>query len=207
MNISNVFSTKRQAIDKAKSTVFVAMVIASILVSFSIVTINFLWGLRGYNTRVTAEKESVRDTLEENISNAEALRQSFSTFESGDVTSKEVLDALPSKYDFAAIITSLDSLAKRSGMLLTGFTGDDQSAEAMQSSTRPEAIAIPFTIEVEGDYEGLQEFMNNLELSIRPMQVESVEISGSDENITANISISTFYQPQASLDVETKVVE
>lgn len=206
MQVSNIFSTKRQAIDKAKSTVFAAMVIASILISFSIVTLNFLWDLRGYNARVIGEKEQARDILEENVTNAEALKERFSAFEDGEVASQEVLDALPSKYDFAAVITSIDSLAKRSGMLLTSFSGDDLSADAVQTAIQPEPVDISFTITVEGSYEDLQDFMETLDRSIRPIQVQSLEIGGSDDNISADIIMSTFYQPEASIDVETKVV-
>lgn len=207
MQISDIFSSKRQAIDKAKSTVLATMVVASIVVSFAIVTFNFLWDLRGYNSRLTAAKEGARDQLNENVTNAEALKNSFGIFEQGDVNSQEVLDALPSKYDFAAVITTMDSLAKRSGMLLTSFSGDDLSAEAVQTSIQPEAIEMPFSITVEGDYEDLQEFSETLQRSIRPFRVISMEISGNDENISADISMSTFYQPEASIDVEKETIQ
>jgi Tfp pilus assembly protein PilO len=207
MQIRQIFSGKRQAIDKAKSTVFVTMVVAAIIVSFSLVTINFLWDLRGYNQRVISEKERARDTLQQNVENAKTLQENFALLEQGDVTSQDVLDALPSKYDFAALVTSIDSLAKRSGMVLDSFSGDDLSAEAVQSATQPEPVAMPFIISVQGSYEDLQRFLETLDRSIRPIRVEAVEISGTDDLINADITLSTFYQPQASLEAETKVVQ
>lgn len=207
MKLPNMLTPKRQAIDNAKNTVVATMVVASIVISFSVVTINFLWGLRGFNSRVISEKEKARDVLEENVENIEVLKDNFSIFERGDVTSQEVLDALPSKYDFAALITSVDSLAKRSGMLLESFSGEDRSLNALQEDTQPTPIEVPFNITVSGDYEGLQDFINVLHRSIRPIAVESLELSGSDESITAEIRLITFYQPQTSIDVETKEIE
>lgn len=207
MQVTSIFSTKRQAIDKAKSTVFTTMVIASIVISLSVVAIKFMWDLRGYNSRVIAAKEEARDILQQNVENSAQLRSNFVLFEEGDITSQDVLDALPSKYDFAALITSIDSLAKRNGLVLESFNGDDLSAEAIQEATQPTPVAMPFSISIIGEYEDLQDFMETLQRSIRPFTVEGLEISGSDDSITADIALSTYYQPQASTEVETKRVE
>lgn len=209
MKIKGLFSGlgKRQAIEKAKSTVLTTVVIASIVVSFAVVTINFLWNLRDYNTQVLGQKQEARDTLEENVANAEELKTQFEIFEQGDIKSQDVLDALPSKYDFAAIITSIDALAKRSGMALDGFIGVDESEEAVQTAVEPEPIEIPFTVTVVGRYDDLEKFVDNLDRSIRPMRIDSIIIGGNDNNIEAEIAITTYYQPQADVGVEYEEVQ
>lgn len=207
MKINRIFSGKRQAIDKAKSTVLVTVVIASIVISFAVVALNFLWDLRGYNTRVLGEKQAAKNTLVQNVANAEQLKTKFESFEQGDIKSQEILDALPSKYDFAALITSIDVLAKRSGMLLDGFVGTDDSEQAPQSAVSPAPLEIPFNVTVVGRYDDLREFIQNLDRSIRPMSVNSISISGNDSNIKAEIAITTYYQPQADINVETKEIQ
>lgn len=207
MKINKLFSGKRQAIEKAKSTVLATVVIASIVVSFSIVALNFLWNIRGYNTRVLGEKKVAKDTLVQNVANAEELKAKFEVFENGDVKSNDVLDALPSKYDFAALITSIDGLAKRSGMALDGFVGTDESESAEQKAVNPVPVEIPFSISVIGKYDDLKTFIDNLDKSIRPMQINSIAISGNDDNIKADISLTTYYQPQADINVEMKEIQ
>lgn len=208
MKINQIFPLggKRQAIAKAKSTVLTTVVIASIVISFSLVTLNFLWDLRGYNTRVLGQKQEARKTLEANVESAEQLKTRFEMFESGDIKSKDILDALPSKYDFAALITSIDVLARRSGMALDGFIGVDDSDNAADSMVEPQPVEIPFSVVVIGRYDDLEKFVRNLQRSIRPMRVDSIAISGNDKNIKAEISLTTYYQPAAVINVEYKEV-
>ena len=208
MKINELFmgKGKRQAISKAKSTVLATVVVASIIISFAIVAMNFLWNLRGYNTRVLGQKQQAKETLMQNVTNAETLKQQFEIFEQGDIKSQDVLDALPSKYDFAAVITSIDVLAKRSGMSLDGFVGVDESDDAPQAQVDPQPIEISFVVTVVGRYDDLKKFVDNLDRSIRPMKVNSILISGNDNNIKAEISITTYYQPQADINVEKKKV-
>ncbi|HEX9594704.1 MAG TPA: type 4a pilus biogenesis protein PilO [Candidatus Saccharimonadales bacterium] len=207
MKIKNLFSSKRQAIDQAKSSVMAMVVMASIIISFSVVTINFLWNLRSYNSRVQAEKSQALSTLRQNVDNGQQLKTQFEIFEDGDINSQDVLSAMPSKYDYAALITSVDVLAKRSGMFIDSFVGTDESETAAQSSVNPEPVEISFSITVKGRYDDLQKFIDNLDRSIRPMKINSISISGSDNNISAELAMTTYYQPQASIDVEEKVVQ
>ncbi|HEX9679125.1 MAG TPA: type 4a pilus biogenesis protein PilO [Candidatus Saccharimonadales bacterium] len=202
-----IFSTKRQAIEKAKSTVLTSVVIASIVVSFSIVTVNFLWDLRGYNSRVIKEKNLAKVTLRQNLINADELTAQFSVFEASGVKSSEILDALPSTYDYAALVTSVNSIAKRSGLELTGFAGTDQSNEAPGTAVTPSPFEMAFSISVAGSYDSLKKFVDNLDRSIRPFQVRALSISGTDQAITADIAISTYFQPKADIGTETKVVQ
>jgi len=207
MRVNKIFSGKRQAIAKAKSTVLTTVVTASIVVSFSIVALNFLWDLRSYNTRVLGGKQAANETLRQNVTNAELLKTQFEVFEQGDIKSQDVLDALPSKYDFAALITSIDVLAKRNGMVLDGFIGTDDSEQAEQTAVNPEPVEIPFDITVIGRYDDLRKFIETLDRSIRPMRINAIAISGNDNNIKAEIALTTYYQPEADINVEMKEVQ
>jgi Tfp pilus assembly protein PilO len=207
MKVNQIFSAKRRAITKASTTIMSILVLTSIVVSFSMVGLKFLWDLRAYHSRVTEEKEQVRDTLSTNIENIGLLKTSFNLLEQSKVDSKLVLDALPSKYDFPALATSVESLVTRSGLILSSFSGDDLEKEAVNRITDPEPIEIPLNISVEGPYKNLIKFVDILSKSIRPMQVNRIEIQGTDENIRADILLSSFYQPGVSLEVETRTIQ
>jgi Tfp pilus assembly protein PilO len=199
--------TKRQLIKKSSSAIVGATAIAAIVASFSIVTINFLWNLSRHNESVITEKQKASRTLEENVENIEPLQNSFRILESGDVNSVTVLDALPSKYDFPALATTMESLAIRSGLTLSEFSGNDLEGEAAQQSTTPNPIEIPFTMVVQGEYQDIQEFIDNLGKTIRPLVVKSMELKGSDSSMKASLSIVTYYQPATDLNLTTKVVQ
>jgi Tfp pilus assembly protein PilO len=92
-------------------------------------------------------------------------------------------------------------------MFIDSFVGTDESETAAQSSVNPEPVEISFSITVKGRYDDLQKFIDNLDRSIRPMKINSISISGSDNNISAELAMTTYYQPQASIDVEEKVVQ
>ncbi|MDX1766269.1 MAG: type 4a pilus biogenesis protein PilO [Candidatus Saccharimonadales bacterium] len=216
MKAPKIFSTKRQAIEAAKQTVLTVVVVAAILVSVSLVTLNFLFDLSRYNARVISEKEQALSTIEDNIVAVNDLVESFKSFEEGPnllasqgekKNSSVVLDALPSQYDFPALATSMELLARRTGLVLDTFSGTDETENAEQSAIEPTPIEMPFELVLIGKYEDVQTFMVRLQDTIRPLKVDRVELSGSDEAIKAEVGIITYYQPSVSLEIETKVVE
>lgn len=200
-------TTKRQLIKKSNTTVVISMAVAAFVVSFSLVTVNFLWGLSQHNRRVIAEKNKADTVLKQNVENITAIKASFNVLEAGDVKSDTILDALPSKYDFPALATSMEQLVQRSGLTLDAFTGDDLEEAAIQSETDPTPIEIEFALSVSGSYSDIQKLVENLERTIRPMKITSLELKGNDSSMTATIRIVTYYQPATSLDVKTRTIE
>lgn len=200
-------ASKRQLIEKSSSTVVLVLASAAFVVAFALVFMNFLWDLSSHNRRVIAEKNKAAKILDQNVENIPDLVTNFTLFEAGDVKSDEVLDALPSKYDFPALATSIESLVKRSGLDLTSFDGDDLEETAVQSETEPAPIEMEFTVQVEGAYADVQKFVDNLQRTTRPIRVRNIELKGTDTNMKATIQAVTFYQPATSLEVETRTIE
>ncbi len=218
--------TKRALIDKANSTTVIAAGLATFLVVFSLIASRSLFNQMTYQNRVITEKKKTLTQLEKNLAARDDLVKAYETFESGSQNiiggnatggasdrdgsnSKIVLDALPSKYDFPALTASLEKFAAKHGVEIEGIVGvDDEVAQAgQQSSTNPEPIPIDFQVSVRGGYPQIQAFIKTFELSIRPMQVSSVEITASSGMVSANITAQTFYQPEKSLDLRKKVVQ
>lgn len=206
-------SSKYFLIKKASSNMFVAIIIASVLVSFSVVSIKFLLDLRSFNSSVQSEQSKVIDTLNTNITNYEQLKEDYGAFEEGsDILSDQgdrtnsttVFDALPSKYDYPAIVTAIENVARLSGVELTGVAGDDNIEGATLSDPNPQPIEISFSLSLNGSYQSIQRFFTRLEQTIRPYSVRSVQLSGSDSSLRANVSITTYYQPSIDLSEEVK---
>lgn len=210
-------NTKQAQIKKAGSTVFIAVAIASIIVSMSLVLLNILWGNARYNSKVQGQQEIARDTLETNVQVFEELQVSFDELENSNElipqqpddkkNSEIILDALPSAYDFPALTSSINNLATMSAVEIQRFEGVDLGEDALQSSNAPTPESIPLEISVEGSYESIAKFLENLENSIRPINVKSLSMNGTTGSIRADISLETYYQPAFDLTIEKETVQ
>lgn len=202
--------SKKAKIKQSSKTVFVTTMIASVIVAFSLSFMNALYGQWRFNERLHAEKELVRNQLEENVENARLLKQSFTTLENaGPIipdqnnrpNSTVILDALPSRYDFPALITSMGVLADQSSVALDSFSGDDEEVDAIESSVNPDPQEVTYSVSVRGDYANILAFMTNVERSIRPITIERLSLSGSTTDMTATFAMITYYQPTVDLDI------
>jgi hypothetical protein len=207
-------STKHIQIDKANQLVLIAAVVTTLVVVFSIVAANTLVKQMSYQNKVLGLRKDANKQLTANIKSVTALKTSYDSFENSsesvigtaDKNSKIVLDALPSKYDFPALATSLEGLIASSGNTIVNITGKDNEAKAEQDSANPKPIEIPFDVTTRGNFASSLRLISDMERSIRPFKIISIELSGSDASLETRISAVTYYQPEKKLEVEQKVV-
>lgn len=200
--------SRRQQIARANSTVFIAVAVASVLVVFSVVSTRFLWNQKQYNDRVISAKTEARDQLNTNLSNLDNLTEEFPTLNNRATNNSDtILHALPPVYDYAGLASSVSYLARESGVRFSGSIGEDQSASAVGSAPTSAPVEVPLTLAVEGNYNNVRSFVRNLERSIRPFNVTSVEFSGTGSNLTATVTATTYYQPARSLDIEKESLQ
>lgn len=218
-------STKRLQIDKANLTIIIVTSVAAFLTVFSLVACRSLLSQRSYQSKVIAKKEVAKRQLENNIKSSEKLVASYKAFVStpdnviggssmgqgdrdGD-NAKIILDALPSKYDFPALATSLEKLVTERNYKIVSITGIDEELTqltAVETST-PEPVEMPFVINVQGNYDSMQSLVEVFERSIRPFYVTKLSLNGSDSAITLGITAKTYYQPEKSLSIKNEVVK
>jgi hypothetical protein len=221
---ANSSNTKRSLIGKANSTIVLSTAIAAFLVIFCLVAAKTLLSQANYQNRVIGAKKDAVKQLKDNLSARDSLVGSYKAFvdtpqnvlggdpdgtgpQDGD-NAKLVLDALPSKYDFPALATSLEKIITSQNLQILAITGTDQEVEEQsKDEATPQAVAMPFQLQVSGTYEGVQGLVKALNNSIRPFQVQKVEITGSQSNMTATITAQTFYQPEKTFKVNTEVLE
>jgi len=218
-------STKRIMIDKSQTTMVVAAGIAAFILVFSLVASKSLIGQMTYQNRVISAKKAAVSQLKDNINATTSLVNSYKAFvntsqnvlggnpsgtgaQDGD-NAKIVLDALPSKYDFPALATSLEKLITGESLQIQSITGtDDEVAQsAKQSSTTPQAVPMPFQISVTGSYKGVQNLIKKFNTSIRPFQIKTIQLTGNQDNMTLTLTAQTFYQPEKDFNVTKKVIE
>ncbi len=217
--------TKRALISKANSTMVIATGVAAFIFVFSMVASKTLFSQASYQNKVIAQKKEALATLKGDISAVDSLKESYRAFVEtprnvlgGNPTgsgrldgdnAKIVLDALPSKYDFPALATSLEGLISSQGIEIQAITGTDEEVQQSQSSESPAPVPITFQVRVSGSFDGIKNLIGVFERSIRPIQVTKVDMSAeaNGNNLTALIDAQTFYQPEKSLKIKTEVVK
>jgi|AntRauTorckE6833_2_1112554.scaffolds.fasta_scaffold00718_8 hypothetical protein len=231
-------SLKHVQIDKANSTMVLAVAIAGFVVVFAGFMLKELYTQRSFQNRVISSKETTKEQLEENVEAAKLLNTSYTGFVStqeniiggsaegdgpndGD-NARIVLDALPSKYDFPALATSLEKLITDESLQIESITGTDDelsqlgisiddSASSQQLDDTPNTEArgpaeMPFGFEVRGDYDQVQSLIDVLERSIRPFHVQSMMISGEEGALTLDLDAKTYFQPERIFGLEYEAI-
>lgn len=221
-------STKRIALSKANAQMVAVLAIASAVTVFCLVAAHSLWGQNAYLRRVNGAKQDALTQLEANkkaVSALEAAYQGFvststnaiggSTTGPGDNSgdnAKIVLDALPSKYDFPALTSSLEKILSDRHLNVDSITGtDDELAQQQANATaapNPQPVAMPFSFTVsKTNYSAIQDLVNVLQRSIRPMQIDSMTISGGGDNMQLVVNAHTYYQQEKSMQITKKVIK
>ncbi len=218
-------SMKRLMIDKANTRIVAYVSVAAFILVFSLVATKTLVSQAAYQNRIITAKRKAVTQLKNDISATNQLKTSYDAFVGtsqnaigGNPTgsgpqdgnnAKIVLDALPSAYDFPGLTTSLDNLLSvQNGVSINSISGtDDEVAQsANQSSSSPQPEAMPFSVSVSGNYASMQNVISVFERSIRPIQVQTLQLTGSNNTLIMNVTAQTYYQPTKSLNINEKIV-
>lgn len=210
---------KRQQIADANRTMFMWIVIASIAISFCAVTSQFLFQRLTYNNNVIGVKAKAADTLAKNIINAKKLQEEVNGLVANqdlasvkinpdDSNTKSVLDALPSKADPTGLATSLQRVVlNHSSVIIESITVPSDSEEAVTSDESGGPQEQHFSFTVSGSYDKIRAMMLDLERTIRPMNVQTINLNGNDADMRVTVEALTYYQPTKNVSIKQKVVK
>lgn len=218
-------SEKHSKINKANNMMLIVIAICSVVVVFSLVASKALLSQRAYQSRVIEKKEKARDQLKSNLAATDKLITSYKSFIStssnvlggnpkgtgdkdGD-NAKIILDALPSKYDYPALNSSLEKLFTQNSVKIESISGvDDEISQAKNtSSNSPQPVDIPFEVSISSNYAGIQNIIKIFERSIRPFHINSLTLSGNDNDLSLTLKAKTYFQPERNLDIKKEVVK
>jgi Tfp pilus assembly protein PilO len=216
------FTTKRLQIDKTNSRIVIYTSVAAFMVVFTLVASKGLISQAMYQNRVINAKKTAVTQLKADVQQASSLVTAYKAFvdtqqndiggnpagngpKDGD-NAKIILDALPSQYDFPALATSLEKLLTSQNVTILSITGTDQEATqaTTQASGTPVPVPMPFQVSVSGDYTQIQKLFSTFNSSIRPVQIQSMQLSGNQKNMSLTLTAQTFYQPAKEFSITTK---
>ena len=225
LNKTNL-STKSLQIDKDQSAILIAVVAATIISIFCLTSAKVLFGQALYQRRVINARNASVKQLNEDITKANDLTTQYKTVflgsdsqniiggsttgsqaQDGD-NGKIVLDALPTTYDFPALLTSMSNLMASDGVGTQSIGGSDQSSTFSSDPTyNPQVTKVGLTISGSTTYDSAKRLLTDLERSIRPFDVTHITLSGSESQLTLSMDLSTYYQPAKTLSPPSKEIK
>lgn len=220
MATNDVALRKRTQIAKANRTMFIWIAVASALIGTAAVVAIFFFQQLVYNEKVLSEKLNTVTTLDKNLAAIDDLQSEIralsanSALASAKASESEqplqvILDALPSEANSLALGASLQQ------RLLTGIQGNyvlenlqvDQvsGVEVLGDSASDTDTAgqITFSFGVSGEQAALRQVLENLERSIRTIEVTSLTIEMSGNVINMRVEGRAFYEPAKTIELET----
>ena len=218
-------SVKHLQIDKSQSAMLGVIAATTIIVVFGLFATKAIVTKGLYQRRALHARRLVVDQLKSNYTAAQTLFTQYKVFAEqnpnvlGGVPSGQgsldgdnpriVLDALPSKYDAPALATSIEKILTDQNIKITSLSiTDDPVVNIDTPESSPQAKAISFTFSSGSNYAGITQLLQTFERSIRPFDITTLNITGTDTSLNATIGVTTYYQPAKSLDLSaTKVVK
>lgn len=221
-------NAKQLKIDKSNSTVLVVVAAATAIIVFCLFSYKALLTQGSYQRRVVNEKHNTVEQLKSNLENAKTLSSQFATFDSANPNaiggksnvpanspppdgsnSRIVLDALPTSYDFAALLSSLNLVLELNGI---GNKTIGQVSQTEGQAGDPQADPQPVIIQSiplggEANYGHIQNLVKDLERSIRPFDVMALELSGFNSQMNISMDVNTYFQPAKGVVLEQKEVK
>lgn len=220
-------STKNIKYDKKGSNIYILMTISVLVTIFCLVSTKALLDQASYQRRVINARNATVKQLKNNLRDASALAESYAVFNSGttnviggknitDLNAKPpdgdngriVLNALPSNYDFPALISSMAKILADNGIGSPSIGGNDQSAEIGINPQAPNTpIATPLSLGGKANYAAVQQLIKDLERSTRPFDIKSLQLSGANSDMTISMELNTYFQPAKQVSLTDKEVK
>jgi type II secretory pathway pseudopilin PulG len=186
-----------------------------------------LLGLANYQRKVINARNAALKQIEKNIQTVNSLKDRYQVFDSTNpniiggqntadtnaqppngTNSRIVLDALPSKYDFPALISSVYKIMANDGITSPSISATDQSLSITNlPSGNPQPVAIPLSVSGNGNYSQVLNLIRDLERSIRPFDITNLQLTGSNASMSFTLTATTYYQPGTVVDTTTKEIK
>ena len=229
-------SQKHAIIDKANSTVVIAVSLAVFIVIFSLFATRTLFSQSLFQKRVIDEKKVALEVLKDNKQAVIELTEDYETFQGEAINvlggdpkgtgpkdgdnATIVLDSLPSEFDYPGLSSSLEKVLvdggyqisaiggseRDTGAPLDGDIDEDDGTVIVSDNTIIEPVEIPFPFTVEAAPDQVYNLLKLLESSIRPFHIETLKIESQGASLSARIGLKTYYQPATGLRVTSKEV-
>ena len=214
---------KQLQIKQAKNRLLVTVTVTSVIVVFCLVAGKGMLSNAMHQRRVLDGKNQAIAQLKADITAVNSLSTQYQAFNSAQTNliggsstgngpndganSQIVLDALPSQYDFPGLTASVEKILTNHNVKLGSISGvDNEAANIPGAVANPQPVTITFSFSATSTYQGIKQLFTDFQSSIRPFHVVSVQLTGTDAQMTVNATINTYYQPAKTVSITSKEV-
>jgi Tfp pilus assembly protein PilO len=162
-----------------------------------------------HNQRIITQKNKAQTTLSADVISAKAITNQYQTLGSQTQT---IHDALPTENDLPGLANAVEAMGTATGASLTDVndtastTGATTAAPATGANSNA-ATALPVSIGMDVSYTNLDRFLAALESSVRPIQVSSIQLAGTNASLVVTVNATTYYQPPVSFKIGEETVK
>lgn len=149
---------------------------------------------------------SALNTKQQNLTSLEPNYAAITAKDANGIsTASRILSAMPITQAYDNLIATMEAIGQQSGVKVTSVSLDDKSATANtgsnSSNNTQSGIPFTFTVNVEGSYSSIITFLQKTQQSARVINFNSMTVTGSNGgDLTASITMTTFYQPEANIE-------
>jgi len=231
MQSKNVALRKRTQIAKANRMMFAWVAGVSAIFGVALVAAIFLTQMLLYNEKVLQEKARTISTLDSNNKNISSLESQIRVLDTNqallsakakpeDQAIQVILDALPSDANSLALGASLqnkllagipnlslDSLQVDPVVGIESLNGDATTVNAAALDESAVQNSISFRFSVTGDEVSLKQALQNLEKSIRTINVTSFKIESQGTKRVLSVEALAYYEPSRIVQLKDVTVK
>jgi hypothetical protein len=214
---------------KQQKSLLVTIVVATVVTAFCLASSKVLLSQAIYQGKVISARHKSIDQINKDITSANTLITQYNNVFIGTSPSnilggqnisdptaippngdnaRIVLDALPSSYDFPALLSSVSKIMGQDGIGSPSIGGSDQSSTIVNvPSSNPQPANIDLTLSGAATYTDAENLLKDLERSIRPFDVTHLTLTGNESSVSIGLTVSTYYQPAKTVSLTPKEIK
>jgi hypothetical protein len=216
-------------LDKAQTSMITTVAVATIVTIFCLVASKSLVSQASYQSRVIHARHTSIKQVKTNIDNANSLADHYNqVFEGnspaniiGGKNTKSsqaqppdgdngsiVLHALPTTYDFPALLTSMAKVLSGHAVTNQSITGSDQALDFKNDPVpNPAPVEIDLSAAGTVTYANAQGLIQDFERSIRPFDITKLSLNGNQATMSISFDLATFYQQAKTTGLTTQEIK
>lgn len=200
---NKVSKTQRFADSLSTSNLIIVAVLISILsLGITIVIGRSLVNSMMLNAKIIGRKSTANKQIK---SNYDALK-SLQTEYNGLGAIRDVVEtSLPKRPSLPELYSMMENLGNTSQVTTQSVSPTATTDQDAAPGTGVQKLTV--SVAVTGNYASIKKYLNNLELSARPLHVDSINLGGNDSVMQASITLTTYYQGAADLSIGSEVIK
>jgi len=177
-------------------------------------SIYWLGGRYVHQSNVTKAQDQLLSGLQIKQKNLQELKPNFDAINTKGVNgisdAELILRAVPTTQNYESLIATLEKIGQDSGVKVTDVSQSaatttpsvvsSSSGLGAASSADNGVKPFIFTVNVEGSYDAILEFLKKTENSARVINFNSMSLNGKTGTISASLTMTTFFKPDANIN-------